>query len=95
MLSFSPLELSKLKKEEIDKEILRLAIVAEFDAISLYEQMAQTTDNKEMKKALLDIAREEKTHVGEFQALLLRIDSEQKREMRRGGEEAGEILDKK
>ncbi len=92
MLSFSPLELSKLKKEEIDKEILRLAIVAELDAVSLYEQMAQTTDNKEMKKVLLDIAKEEKTHVGEFQALLLKADHEQKQGLREGEKEIGEIL---
>lgn len=92
MLSFSPLELSKLKKEEIDKEILRLAIVAELDAVSLYEQMAQTTDNEEMKKVLLDIAKEEKTHVGEFQALLLKADHEQKQGLREGEKEIGEIL---
>jgi rubrerythrin len=92
MLSFSPLELSKLKKEEIDKEILRLAIVAELDAVSLYEQMAQTTDSKEMKKVLLDIAKEEKTHVGEFQALLLKADHEQKQGLREGEKEIGEIL---
>jgi len=92
MLSFSPLELSKLKKEEIDKEILRLAIVAELDTVSLYEQMAQTTDNEEMKKVLLDIAKEEKTHVGEFQALLLKADHEQKQGLREGEKEIDEIL---
>lgn len=92
MLSFSPLELSKLKKEEIDKEILRLAIVAELDTVSLYEQMAQTTDSKEMKKVLLDIAKEEKTHVGEFQALLLKADHEQKQGLREGEKEINEIL---
>jgi len=32
----------------------------------------------------LDIAKEEKTHVGEFQALLLREDKEQVKELEEG-----------
>lgn len=52
-------------------------LTAELDAINLYEQMAAMTGNDNIKKILLDIAREEKTHVGEFQALLLREDREQ------------------
>jgi len=51
------------------------------DAINLYEQMAALTENKHIKKILLDIAKEEKTHVGEFQALLLKEDKEQKKEL--------------
>jgi len=39
----------------------------------------------------LEVAREEKTHVGEFQALLLREDEQQKRELEKGGEEAAEL----
>lgn len=41
--------------------------------------MAAITQNAEIKRILLDIAKEEKTHVGEFQALLLINDEEQKR----------------
>jgi len=70
MLSKMPIDLSKVSKENIDKEILRAGIIAELDAINLYEQMAASTDNKDLKEILLDIAREEKTHVGEFQTLL-------------------------
>ena len=33
---------------------------------------------------LLDIAREEKTHVGEFQALLLKVDKEKEKELEEG-----------
>jgi len=50
----------------LDKEILRVGVIAELDAINLYEQMAAMTENKDIKKVLLDIAREEKEHVGEF-----------------------------
>jgi hypothetical protein len=87
MMSKLPIDLEKNSKKAIDMEILRAAIVAELDAINLYEQFAATTDDKKMKEVLLDIAKEEKTHVGEFQALLLERDKEQVEELKRGKEE--------
>lgn len=87
MLSKIPINLDKIKKEDIDREILRVGIIAELDAINLYEQMAALTANENIRKILLDIAREEKTHVGEFQALLLKKDKEQEKELEEGRKE--------
>jgi rubrerythrin len=87
MLSQFPIDLDKVSKEDIDKEILRLGIIAELDAINLYEQLASKTRNKKISSILLDIAKEEKTHVGEFQTLLLEIDKEQVEELAKGREE--------
>jgi rubrerythrin len=84
MLSQIPLNLDKVKKEFVDKEILRLGMIAELDAINLYEQMAEYTQNKDIKKVILDIAKEEKTHMGEFQTLLLRLDKQQVNELEAG-----------
>lgn len=81
MLSTEPIDLKKVKKEDIDKEIVRLGMIAELDAVSLYEQLAAETENNDIKKVLLDIAKEEKTHMGEFEELLLRIDKEQVKEI--------------
>jgi len=92
MLSRIPINLEKIKKEDLDKEILRAGIIAELDAINLYEQMAAMTTREDIRKILLDIDREEKTHVGEFQALLLELDKEQERELEEGGEEVRELL---
>jgi rubrerythrin len=92
MLSKIPLILEKVRSEDIDKEVLRAAIIAELDAINLYEQMAAMSGNNHVKTVLLDIAREEKTHVGEFQTLLLRLDEEQVREMAEGKKEIDELL---
>jgi rubrerythrin len=39
----------------------------------------------------LDIAKEEKTHVGEFQALLLINDKEQEKELEEGKKEVNEL----
>lgn len=61
-----PIILEKIKKEDLDKQILRAAMLAELDAINLYEQMANLTENKDLKMVLLDVAKEEKEHVGEF-----------------------------
>jgi rubrerythrin len=92
MLSKIPIDIERIKKEALDREILRAAIIAELDAINLYEQMADMTRNKNIKKLLLDVAREEKTHVGEFQALLLIEDKEQGKELEEGKEEVEELM---
>lgn len=93
MLSKNPVELSGLSPEVRDQEILRLGIIAELDAINLYEQLAAATQDEKIRKVLLDIAREEKTHVGEFLALLLRRDPEQVKELEEGKEEVEELGD--
>lgn len=87
MLSKLPINLSKVNKEDLDKEILRAGMIAELDATSFYEQMAVLTENEDIKKVLLDIAKEEKTHLGEFEALLLKLDQEQARETEEGRKE--------
>lgn len=92
MMSIIPIDLSKIKKENTDKEILRVGIIAELDAVNLYEQLAENTDNKDLKKVLLGIAKEEKTHVGEFQALLLKLDRQQESELEAGKKEVKEEL---
>lgn len=92
MMSIIPIDLSKIKKENTVKEILRVGIIAELDAVNLYEQLAENTDNKDLKKVLLDIAKEEKTHVGEFQALLLKLDKQQESELEAGKKEVKEEL---
>ncbi len=92
MLSQIPIKLDKVPKTSLNREILRAAIIAELDAINLYEQLAAATENENLKKILLDVAKEEKTHVGEFQALLLMEDKEQVEELEEGKEEVEETI---
>lgn len=94
MLSIIPFHLEKIHKDDVDKELLRAAIIAELDAINLYEQMANLTSNKDLRTIFLEVAREEKTHVGEFQALLLQNDKEQRDELEKGREEVEDLLNK-
>lgn len=77
----------------MDKEILRLGIIAELDAINLYEQMAGMTENESIRAILLDIAKEEKTHVGEFLTLLVGEDKEQEKELEEGKKEVDELTE--
>jgi len=92
MLSTIPINLDKVRKEDLDRETLRVGIIAELDAVNLYEQLTAMTENRNIKKLLLDIAKEEKTHVGEFQALLLKQDEEQKGELEEGKKEVDELI---
>jgi rubrerythrin len=94
MLSQIPVDFSKVDKENLNQEILRAAIIAELDAINLYIQMAALATDEDIKNVLLDIAREEKTHVGEFQTMLLRLDAEQVKEMDHAKEEIKELTGK-
>jgi rubrerythrin len=94
MLSKIPIILESVGKEDMDKEILRTGIIAELDAINLYEQMATMTKDNDIKKIFLDIPKEEKTHVGEFFTLLMRRDHEQEAELEEGKKEVEELIGK-
>ncbi len=93
MLSKNPLDIPrdrKLSKDEI-AQALRWAIMAELDAVNFYMQFANAVDDEVVKRVFLDIAREEKTHVGEFLALLLKLDPEMASELEAGRREVEEL----
>ena len=93
MLSTYPINLreKKLSSEELAQAV-RYALIAELDAINLYVQIAEATENEKIKKVFLDIAKEEKTHLGEFLAILKEIDPEQVNELLAGEKEVKELL---
>ena len=93
MLSKNPLDLLRDKKFSSVEiaEALRLAIMAELDAVSLYTQLARMIEDNRYKAVFEDIAREEKTHVGEFLALLKSLDPEQVEELKKGAREVEEL----
>jgi rubrerythrin len=95
MLSDIPKNVGKMRPDDINREVLRAGMIAELDAISLYEQLAAIASNPDIKRVLADIAEEEKTHVAEFETLLLRIDKEQVQENEKGRKEVEELTGKK
>ena len=94
MLSKIPFDMDRLKKlskEQPDVELVRLGIIAELDAINLYEQLAAQAENELVKKVFLDIAQEEKEHFGEFMELLRRLDGEIMEALAEGADEVLEM----
>ena len=59
----------KLTNEELIRAI-RFMIATEYEAIQLYMQLAESTDNRLAIEVLKDIADEERVHAGEFLRLL-------------------------
>ena len=82
----------KLNDEELLRAI-KFAIVSEFEAIQIYQQIAQATNNLGAKRVLLDIAKEEKQHVGELRELLKVLAPYDEDEYEEGAKETKENLE--
>lgn len=93
MLSKIPFDLNSIEEEDLERQLLRIAIMAELDAINLYEQLASLAEDEKLKVLFYEIAREEKTHVGEFMTLLLEKDEEQVEELEAGKNEVEELFE--
>lgn len=81
----------KLTHEELVRAI-RFMIAAEFEAIQLYVQAAESTDNRLAQEVLRDVANEEREHVGEFLRLLKELDPEEEGYYAEGEEEVEEMI---
>jgi len=83
----------KLTHDELVRAV-RFMIAAEYEAVQLYQQTAESTDNKLAKEVLLDIADEEKEHAGEFLRLLRELEPDEEKFYREGYEEVEEMIAK-
>lgn len=83
----------KLTDSELIRAI-RFMVSAEYEAIQLYMQLAESTDNKLAKDVLADIADEERVHAGEFLRLLHELAPDEQKLYDKGAEEIQEIIDK-
>lgn len=91
--SFSGLALDrKVTHSELVRAI-RFMVAAEYEAVQLYEQLAESTDNELAKRVLLDIAREEVVHAGEFLTLLKSLQPDEQANYDEGAEEVAEMMD--
>ena len=73
---------------------IRFMISAEYEAIQLYMQLAESIDHSLAKKVLIDIADEERVHAGEFLKLLHELAPDEKKLYEEGAEEVQEMIDK-
>ena len=83
----------KLTHEELIRAI-RFMIAAEYEAIQLYMQLSESTDNKLAIEVLKDIAYEERVHAGEFLRLLKHLAPDEEKFYREGAEEVEEEIRK-
>ena len=81
----------KVTKEELIRAI-RFMIAAEYEAIQMYMQLAESTDNKLAQEVLRDIADEERVHAGEFLRLLKELAPDEQKFYDKGTEEVEEEI---
>ena len=82
----------KLTGAELIRAI-RFMIAAEYEAVQLYMQLAESTDNKLAQEILKNIADEERVHAGEFLRLLKELDPSEERFYAEGTEEVEGVIE--
>jgi rubrerythrin len=83
----------KLTDQELIRAI-RFMVAAEYEAVQMYTQLAESTDNKLAIGVLKDIADEERVHAGEFLRLLHELAPDEEKFYAEGAEEVEEEIEK-
>jgi len=83
----------KLSREELIRSI-RFMVAAEYEAVQLYMQLAESTNNELAIEVLRDIADEERVHAGEFLRLLKELEPEEEEFYKKGALEVEEEIKK-
>ncbi|MHB8772256.1 MAG: ferritin family protein [Syntrophales bacterium] len=83
----------KVTKEELIRAI-RFMVAAEYEAVQMYMQLAESTDNKLAVEVLKDIADEERVHAGEFLRLLHQLAPDEAKFYAEGAAEVEEEIAK-
>lgn len=84
----------KLTDQELIRSI-RFMVAAEYEAVQLYMQLAESTNNKLAIDVLKDIANEERVHAGEFLRLLSELEPEEEKFYAEGKAEVEKMIKKK
>lgn len=82
----------KLTHPELVRAI-RFMVAAEYEAVQMYMQLAESTDDKLANDVLRDIADEELVHAGEFLKLLNHLAPDEAALYAKGAEEVEEMIE--
>jgi rubrerythrin len=82
----------KLNHEELVRAI-RFMVAAEYEAVQLYTQLADSIDDKLAIAVLRDIADEERVHAGEFLRLLKELAPDEEKFYKDGAGEVEEMME--
>ena len=83
----------RLTHEELVRAI-RFMVAAEYEAVQLYMQLAESIDDEVAIEVLKDIADEERVHAGEFLRLLRHLEPDEEKFYAEGAEEVEEFITK-
>ena len=83
----------KVTKAELIRAI-RFLVAAEYEAVQMYMQLAESIDNKLAAEVLEDIANEERVHAGEFLRLLKELAPDEDKFYAEGAQEVEEEIKK-
>jgi hypothetical protein len=82
----------KLTPEELIRAV-RYMVAAEYEAVQLYMQLAESTGDELARAVLVDIADEERVHAGEFLRLLKELAPDEEEKYQEGYEEVEEMIE--
>ena len=83
----------KLTEQELIRAI-RFMVSAEYEAVQMYMQLAESIDNKLAAEVLKDIADEERVHAGEFLRLLKELAPDEEKFYTEGAKEVEDQIAK-
>ena len=83
----------KLTEPELVRAI-RFMVAAEYEAVQLYMQLAESIDDKLAQEVLVDIADEDRVHAGEFLRLLKHLAPDEQQFYEEGANEVEEQMQK-
>lgn len=87
-----PINLDRLKSEDLNKEILRAAIMAELDAVNPYEHMSVLAEDKHINLILLDSLKKKKHMLKNFRLYFFVNDKQQEEELAECKKEVEELM---
>ena len=93
----SPFSGAAKERKVTDAELvraIRFMVAAEYEAVQMYMQLAESTDNKLAIEVLKDIADEERVHAGEFLRLLRELAPDEEKFYAEGAAEVEEEIEK-
>ncbi|HQI00222.1 MAG TPA: ferritin family protein [Deltaproteobacteria bacterium] len=81
----------KLTRDELIRAI-RFSIAAEYEAVQIYTQLAESIDDKLAITVLLDVSNEELEHAGEFLKLLRQLNPDEEKHYEDGYKEVEDMM---
>lgn len=81
MVKITRERVASLTEVSSTEELIRSAIIAELDAVSLYQSQIENTESKRSKVVFTHIVDEEKEHISELMCLLNSFDKTQREQL--------------